>query len=158
MSSDSRDVIRSRPSLTLYVNVKTMLRGRFQSRDSPLQVSVGRVRLEARVLDRPAAGEMIEVLEAVRLHTEQVVKGIVEVTADAGAAHPRGLGFQVKHLPEHAGFPEQPPVPPGAVGSNRVTEFGDHAQTERAVGGDLLMTAHLAGSLPEVRPRQTEEA
>ncbi len=77
---------------------------------SSLQVSIRRVRLEARILDRSAEREVIKVLEVVRLQPEQVVKGVVEVAANASAAHSRRLRFQVKHVPKYVGFPEQPPV------------------------------------------------
>ena len=38
--------------------------------NSSYQVRIGRVRLQATVLDRPPEGEVIEVLEAVRLQPE----------------------------------------------------------------------------------------
>src|SRR3979411_2369028 len=89
-----------------------------------------------------AHGEMVETLEAVVREAEHLVHQIVEVAADAGPARASRLRLEVEDVPEHPRFPEQPPVPPRPACPDRLRELGRHPQAERAVGRDLLLTAH----------------
>src|SRR5689334_15470470 len=102
---------------------------------------IRRQRGQPGILDGPADGEVIEVLERDSVQAEQVVEGVVEVAADAGPADAGGLGFQVEDLAEDAGLPEEVAIPPGASVPDRAAEVSDHPQAEGAVGGDLLMAA-----------------
>src|SRR5439155_60964 len=100
--------------------------------------------LQALVLDGCAHAEVIEALELVAFQPEEIVAGVVEVEADAGGANAGGLRLKVQHLAENTRLPEKPAIPPGAVGLDAVGELGDHAKTEDAGGGDLLIAAdHL---------------
>ena len=69
-------------------------------------MAVRRQRCQAAIIHRAADGEVIQALKLVTFQAENRMAGIVEIAADPGRANPRGLGFQVEHLPHNAGFPE----------------------------------------------------
>src|SRR5258707_13066813 len=118
------------------------------------QMGVRRMGPQARVLNRRADGEVIQVVEAVALQAEQAVKRVVEIAAEAGRANAGRLRLQVKDGPECAGFPEEAAIPPRAFLSYAVAELRDHAKAERSVRRDLLVTAHRLRHLPQVALRQ----
>ena len=109
------------------------------------------------IIDGAADGEVIEALKGIGANAEEVVKDIVEVAADTGRTDAGSFRFQVKHLTKHPGFPEKSPIPPRAPVTDRVAELSEHAEAESAVGGDLLVAAHLPGNISEGRLGQAPE-
>src|SRR5579871_5299275 len=119
------------------------------SRVAPSLRQVG-IRLdcgEPLIFRRPTNGEVVQALKLIACESEQLMKDIVEITADAGRAHARGLGLQIQDVSQNSGLPEEPTIPPGAVSANALSKVGDHAQAEGAVGGNLLMAARHARRL-----------
>src|SRR5262245_38057259 len=110
-----------------------------------LQVAVGRQRCQAWIVHRAADGEVIQALKPVAVRAKNLMAGIVEIPANPGRANPRGLGFQIEHLPNGAGFPKQPPIPPRPPLPKSVAEVRNHAETESAIRGDVLMAADDPG-------------
>ena len=53
-------------------------------------------------------------------------------------------------MPGGGRFPRQSAVEPRAGGLERIREFGRHAETENAVGRDVLMAAQRAGGFPAI--------
>src|SRR5207245_8166733 len=65
-------------------------------------------------------------------------------------AQDRSLVVHIQHLAENPCFPEQTPIPPGALAADRLSEISDHAQAEGAIRGDLLMTTDNTGGALQV--------
>lgn len=93
---------------------------------------------------------MVDALQCAAVDAEYFVNRIIKEATDAGAADARGFGFQVKRLAYHAGFPEQLPVAPRGI-PDRFVEFGNHAETERAVCSDGLVAGYRARCIAAVR-------
>ena len=106
---------------------------------------------QPRIIDGSADGEVIKALKGIGSNTEEVVKDVVEVAADTGRTDAGSLRFQVQHMTKHPGLPEKSPIPPRAPVTDRVAKLGEHAETESAVGGDLLVAARRPGNIAEVR-------
>src|SRR5438132_11166184 len=119
------------------------------------EVCIRRVSPQPRVLDRRADGEVIQVLKAVAGQAEQVVKGVVEVAADAGRANPRCFRLQVEDVAEDAGLPAQAAIPPRALLADAVAELRDHAEAQGAARRDPRVTAHRLRPLPQLTLRPT---
>ena len=115
-----------------------------------LQMGIRRESHQAMILYRPAHGEVIQVLKLITGETQQIVKRVVEVAADACRAHASSLGFQIQHLAENPRFPEQTALPPSALGADRLSEISDHSQAEGAIRGDLLVTTDNLGRALQV--------
>ncbi len=97
---------------------------------------------------------MVEGLACFSGEAEEIMDRVVKEAADPGGSDARGFGFEVENLTDHARFPEQPTVDPGAVSLYWPFKFREHGDTERTVGGDVLATAHLPGDGPNVtRPQ-----
>jgi hypothetical protein len=71
---------------------------------------IGRKGREPSVPDRRSDGEMVKVLEGIIIQAEDVMNDIVEETSHPRPPHSAGLGIEIEHLPDHAGFPVKPPV------------------------------------------------
>src|SRR5262249_11391700 len=119
-----------------------------------MQMGIGRQGQEAPVLNRATHGEMIEILKFAAGQSQQLMKCIVEIAPDARRPHASGLGFEVQNLAEHPRLPKEPAIPPSTILLDRLTEIGNHAQTERAIGRNLLMTANDLGGASQVILRQ----
>ncbi len=117
-------------------------------------MTIGRQGLQARILDRRSDGEVVKALIATARQTQQFMHGVVEIAADAGAAHAGGFGRQVECLADQSAFPEQPPIMPGAIGQHRI-ELGQHPEAEGAVTGDVLMAGQPLGGRACVRADQS---
>jgi len=48
---------------------------------------------EPLIFNRPTYGEVVQALKLIACESKQLMKDIVEITADAGRAHARGLGL-----------------------------------------------------------------
>ena len=73
---------------------------------------------------------------------------VVVETADAGGLDPSRLCFQIEHLTNHAGFPEQPGVHPWAGCRESFVKGYEHPSREDSVRRDILTTTHGAGNRP----------
>ena len=100
---------------------------------------VARQRLQSLIGERGANCEVIEALQFLVFDAEHIMHRVVEVTPDPGAAHPSRFGFEVEHLTQNAGFPKQVAVKPRCLRQAGFI-FGQHAEAEGAVGGDVLAT------------------
>jgi len=58
-------------------------------------MSIGRQRLQARIGNRPADGEVVHALHGLVFDAEQVMHAVIKVTADSGAAHFRRFNVRV---------------------------------------------------------------
>ncbi|MEJ1964593.1 MAG: hypothetical protein WDO56_24810 [Gammaproteobacteria bacterium] len=67
------------------------------------------------------------------------MKRVVEEAADAGAAQPERLGFEIQHVPEQSRFPMKLPVTPG-IFRHRLLELRQHGEREARVAREPLMT------------------
>src|SRR5262245_8844993 len=122
------------------------------------QMGIGRQGRQAAILDGGANGEVIQVLKLVAGQTQQVVKQVIEVAADAGGANAGGLGIEVEHLTGHAGRPGQSTIPPGVGRAQSRWEVGEHPQAEGPVRGNLLLAADGLGHTTKVAALQKEQA
>ena len=102
-------------------------------------------------------GEMVKTLEIMVGHAENLMHGIVEEAADAGAADACGLRFQVEYLPDDAGFPEQAPIEVRPAFPDGRLEFRNHPKAEGSVSGDILAAADACCSGPDISGRQQEK-
>src|SRR5688500_607541 len=112
---------------------------------------------ESRVVHRAADGEVVERLELEVPQAEHLVHRVVEEAADAGRAHAGGFGFEVEHLSEESGLPEEAAVERRPVLDQRRLVLGEHAEREGAVAGDVLAAAHLRGERARVAALEEEE-
>ena len=69
---------------------------------------------------------MVETLEFIVPEAEHVMHRIVEKAADTGGTDPVGFGLQIKHLSDHAAFPEKVPVKKRRF-FNGCMKFRDHS-------------------------------
>ncbi len=118
---------------------------------------VARRRLEPRVLDRLADAEVVQALPRVPGQAERLVHRVVVEAADAGAAHPGGLGLEIEHLPDQPALPEQPPVHPVAVRGQQRLEARQHAEAEEAVAGDVLIARQPVGHPRHIGRQQQKQ-
>src|SRR5206468_12719886 len=89
--------------------------------------------------------------------TQHVVDGVVVETADAGAARTGSFGLEIEHVSDHAGFPEQMTVERRAELIEAGAEFGEHAEAEEPVRGDILIAADSGREPPAVAASQTHQ-
>ena len=113
--------------------------------------------LQARIVDRPAHGEVVEHLKAVAREPEDPVGEVVEEAADAGAADAACFGLEVEELSDDAGLPIQAAVEPGPERLEGRAVLGEHGRCEDAVGGDFLIAARLLGDPARIPLLQEEE-
>src|SRR5437660_136302 len=118
---------------------------------------IRRQRGEARIVDIAADREVIDRLERQVPEAEHLVHRVVVEAADARGAHAGGLRLQIEHLADGARFPVKAAVEPGARLDEPLAVFGDHAERERAVAGDVLLAAHLRRELARVARLQQIE-
>ena len=90
-------------------------------------------RREPGVFHGSTDSEVIERLKFVVPQAEEFMYRVVEEAADACAANSSCFRFQVEILADHAGFPEKVAVEPRTVGTQRLLEIGDHAETKDAI-------------------------
>ncbi|HNI81428.1 MAG TPA: hypothetical protein PLX21_05875 [Rhodocyclaceae bacterium] len=74
---------------------------------------------------------------------DQFVHRVVEIAADAGAAQAHGLGLQIEHLAEEAGFPQQVAIA-GRIVGDLPLQLRQQTEGDAGVGGDVLMTVQAA--------------
>ena len=110
-------------------------------------IRIGREGRESGVFDRPAHGEMVEVLIRPVLEAKDSMHGVVEVTPDPGTPNPRCFSFQIQHLTNHSGFPEQSRIEPRTVPGKGLLVLRDHSKTEASIARDVLVTRDLPGGL-----------
>ena len=96
-------------------------------------------------------------LPIVPRQTQRAMQHIVEVTTNARAAHPGGLGGQVQRLANHSRLPEQ--LAPGCRAAFPQDRFESrqHAEAEHAVGGDVLLAGQRPRKIAQVPPSQPPE-
>jgi hypothetical protein len=95
-------------------------------------------------------------LQALALNAKQVMDSIIKVTADTRAAYPRCFGFEVENLPEDAGFPKQLAINPRPFRQASFI-FCQHAEAERAVGSDILVTGQGTRCIPYISRNEPEK-
>src|SRR5262245_43719797 len=88
---------------------------------------------------------------------EHFVHGIVVETSDAGGASAGRFGFEVQHLSDEAGLPEEMPVEGRPKRVEAGVELRDHAEAEEPVGGDRLIAADAFGEAAAVAERELKE-
>ena len=62
-----------------------------------------------------------------------------------------GFRLEIKHLAHHTRLPEKVAIEPGPVSPNRFGEFGNHAQAEETIGGDVLVATDGSCGVSTVR-------
>ena len=50
---------------------------------------------EPLIFSRPTYGEVVQALKLIACESKQLMKDVVEITADPGRAHARGFGLQI---------------------------------------------------------------
>src|SRR5207247_10509951 len=85
---------------------------------------------------------MVQRLKRSMVEAEHLVNRVIKKAADAGGAHARRFGFEVEHLADESRLPKQPAVKPRPMPVQRRLQFGNHAQGERTVAGNVLVTPH----------------
>src|SRR2546422_9883988 len=116
----------------------------------PLLLPIGGQWARAVVLTVPPGGEMVQRLKRSMVEAEHLVNGIIKKAADAGGAPARRFGFEVEHLADESRLPKQPAVKPRPMPVQRCLQFGNHAQGERTVAGNVLVTTHLCSQLSDI--------
>ena len=110
-------------------------------------IRIGREGSEPSVFGRPADGEMVEVLIRPVLEAKDSMHGVVEVTPDPGTPNPSRFSFQIEHLADHSGFPEQSGIEPRTVPGKGLLVLRDHSKTEASIARDVLVTRDLPGGV-----------
>src|SRR5438105_7939393 len=99
-----------------------------QTSRSGLLPFVSRLGREARIFHRHPDREVIQALERVIAHAEQIVHAVVEEAADACRAPAGGFGLEIQHLTSDARLPEEMTIERwAALGEARV-EVGEHSE------------------------------
>src|ERR1039458_9996748 len=111
---------------------------------------VGRSGAQPHILNGAADGEVVKALPIVAGQTECAVQHIIEVAANAGAAHPRRLRRQIQGLADHSGFPEQSAIGCRAALSQDWLEPSQHPKAERTVGGNVLVAGKRPREIAQV--------
>jgi len=100
---------------------------------------IGWKSLQATVRHPFSNREMVKTLPSAVLNTEQIVHGIIEVTTDTRTLNACRFRFEIEHMAQHAGLPEQPAIVPGACFDDPI-EISQHTQAEYTTRSYLLMT------------------
>ena len=95
--------------------------------------------MQARVRHSLSNREMVKTLPSAVLNTEQIVHRVIEVTTDTRTLNACRFRFQIEHMAQHAGLPEQPAIVPGACFDNPI-EISQHTQAECTIRSYFLMT------------------
>ena len=82
------------------------------------EMIIGRIGGQPRILKRFSDGEMVETLIVIVAEAKDFMNGVIKKTADPGASDAVGFSFQIEHLSDHSGFPEQMPVAVRCRGDN----------------------------------------
>src|SRR6266540_7034374 len=105
---------------------------------------------QARILHMAADRKVVERLKRHRAESHQVMDRVIEKTTDSRGADACGLRFQIEHLANQPGFPEESAVEPRSVPMQARFEFCDHCQGKRAIASDILVATNLGRQLPRV--------
>src|SRR6266700_1656664 len=117
---------------------------------------IGRQRRNAVICQGTSDGEMVERLKLRIGDSEDLMQGVVEIAADAGAAQSFGFGLQIENVSQESGFPMQLTVAPG-IGADDGLEFAEHAEREAAVAGNRLMAVHGPRNDPAIGSQQPDK-
>lgn len=70
--------------------------------------------------------------------TEQFTHRVIEITVNPCSPQTRRDRLQVEHLPDHATFPEQAQIEPGANFFQGLIKLGQYTETGASLGGNIL--------------------
>lgn len=121
------------------------------------EMLVRRMGLQARIVDRPAHGEMIEHLEPIARETEDLMREVVEEAADPRGPNTGRFRLEVEELSDDARLPVQAPVEPRSERFEGRAVLGKHRRREDAIGGDRLVATGPLGVALRIARFQEEE-
>jgi hypothetical protein len=106
---------------------------------------------EPLVLDGAPHCEVVEALPVARRDAEHIVNEIIEVAPDPGRTDARLFRFEVQHVADKTGLPEEISIERSAVGHQAAHVIRDHPEAEGPIPRDVL-AAGKARSLSAVVP------
>ena len=93
---------------------------------------------------------MVQALVTRIFNAKDLVDGVVEETANAGAADAADFRLQIKNLPDRATFPIKTGIKPRTMLLKRLSEGADHSQAETSLPRDLLAAGNRCGPRSEI--------
>src|SRR5258708_20337481 len=82
------------------------------------------------VLDGAPHREVVKALPVARSDAEHIVNGVIEVAADPRRANPRLFSFEVQHLADETGLPEEISIEPTPVGPQPAHVISPHPRAQ----------------------------